>query len=105
MIPSIPELSDPAVVFGDISALPQWHELPQAYRDGWHRDYRGAPVDGSAWMASDPSNPYHERLRVIRGGSSHRMGIVSDYHATSRTKVGADHDRMGFRVVRAMDEG
>ncbi|MBO0710932.1 MAG: formylglycine-generating enzyme family protein [Acetobacteraceae bacterium] len=31
--------------------------------DCWHKDYHGAPADGSAWLASDC------RQRVLRGGS------------------------------------
>ncbi len=31
-------------------------------RDSWHRDYQGAPTDGSAWRSD-------ERTRVLRGGS------------------------------------
>ncbi len=31
--------------------------------DCWHKDYRGAPADGSAWLGSDC------RERVLRGGS------------------------------------
>jgi hypothetical protein len=32
--------------------------------DVWHRNYEGAPADGSAWLAGEESDPF----RVVRGG-------------------------------------
>jgi formylglycine-generating enzyme required for sulfatase activity/tRNA A-37 threonylcarbamoyl transferase component Bud32 len=35
-------------------------------RDGWHKNYNGAPTDGSAWETSS------DGLRILRGGSWNR---------------------------------
>jgi formylglycine-generating enzyme required for sulfatase activity len=63
--------------------------------DSWHKDYNGAPADGSSWLTKD------EKDRVIRGGSwaddadSARSGF--------RAHKPLDHrsDSIGFRCVRA----
>lgn len=64
--------------------------------DCWHRDYRGAPSDGStAWDAPDC------RLRVLRGGSwqqeasSLRVSSRENYDASVR------YPTHGFRVARS----
>jgi formylglycine-generating enzyme required for sulfatase activity len=66
-------------------------------QDCWHDDYRGAPVDGSAW--AEPGCGEHE----LRGGSwfsapqyvsaSYRNRFERDYRSSS----------IGFRVVRELD--
>ncbi|MDC0584681.1 SUMF1/EgtB/PvdO family nonheme iron enzyme [Bacteroidales bacterium] len=62
-------------------------------QDRWHDNYKGAPVDGSAWL--DGGNP----LWVNRGGSCgykeqyHRIGNRNDDHP------GKGRDVVGFRLV------
>jgi formylglycine-generating enzyme required for sulfatase activity len=63
--------------------------------DAWHKDYSGAPTDGSSWSGDEKSQ------RVIRGGSwkdryealrsAHRKPIEPD----------AKDDAVGLRCVRA----
>ena len=64
--------------------------------DCWHRGYRGAPTDGSAWQGEE--NP----LRVIRVGSWDGAG--RDLRSASRIQDMADgrHNNVGFRVARAL---
>ena len=64
--------------------------------DCWHRDYRNAPSDGSAWVAQATC-----RHRMLRGGSwsvgprNVRSAIRSNFAAGIRS------DGIGFRVARA----
>jgi formylglycine-generating enzyme required for sulfatase activity len=61
--------------------------------DVWHKDYRGAPADGQAWVNGDSS------IRVLRGGSwlepasgcrsAKRIAFSSNYH----------NRNSGFRLV------
>lgn len=62
--------------------------------DYWHNAYKGAPVDGSAWIEGGDSN-----LRVVRGGSwySYPRNCRSAYRFTSSPDF-RDYV-FGFRVV------
>lgn len=65
-------------------------------QDVWHDSYKGAPVDGSAWVAGGDS-----ALRILRGGSWYLY--PSDCRSASRNKY-APEERgtgVGFRVVCA----
>ncbi|NEP16473.1 MAG: SUMF1/EgtB/PvdO family nonheme iron enzyme [Leptolyngbya sp. SIO4C1] len=64
--------------------------------DHWHKNYEGAPTDGSAWLSSDDS-----KYRLLRGGS-----WLSDpdlCRSAYRTWLARDDrdDFVGFRVVCA----
>jgi formylglycine-generating enzyme required for sulfatase activity len=63
--------------------------------DNWHKDYEGAPADGSAWMVQD------EKEHVIRGGSW--ADDAESARSAFRAHKPADHrsDSIGFRCVRA----
>jgi formylglycine-generating enzyme required for sulfatase activity len=63
-------------------------------QDNYHADYKGAPADGSAWLAEGGA-----ALRVIRGGSQHDP--ASDLRSARRLPsfYGAGNYNFGFRVV------
>jgi formylglycine-generating enzyme required for sulfatase activity len=63
-------------------------------QDCWHDDYRGAPVDGSAW--AEPDCGEHE----LRGGSW--FSAPQYVSASYRNRFGRDYrsSSIGFRVVR-----
>jgi formylglycine-generating enzyme required for sulfatase activity len=65
--------------------------------DGWHPDYKGAPLDGTVWASGDVS------LRVLRGGAFNfpdphylRSAIRFRVQPTGRSNNG------GFRVARTL---
>jgi formylglycine-generating enzyme required for sulfatase activity len=62
--------------------------------DTWHKNYEGAPTDGSAWMTHD------EKEHVIRGGSW--ADDAESARSAFRAHKPADHrsDTIGFRCVR-----
>ncbi len=64
--------------------------------DCWHDDYNGAPVDGSAWMASANKN-----IGVIRGGSWNNLD-TGNLRAANRYWIvsGYGVSFIGFRVAR-----
>jgi formylglycine-generating enzyme required for sulfatase activity len=66
-------------------------------QDVWHGSYKGAPVDGSAWMDSEKQ----EKRRVTRGGSW--FSNPSDCRSAYRYYDDADFrfNFIGFRVVCA----
>lgn len=63
--------------------------------DCWHKDYRGAPVDGSAWLAGDC------REHVLRGGSW--RDDSSDVRSASRNFYDATvrYPGHGLRLARS----
>src|SRR5262249_10278541 len=70
--------------------------------DDWHVNYRGAPIDGSAWdPAWDPARP-RLRLYLLRGGSWY-VEATSCRSATRLAggMVGALWG-VGFRVARTL---
>ncbi|KPQ32126.1 MAG: Formylglycine-generating enzyme, required for sulfatase activity, contains SUMF1/FGE domain [Phormidesmis priestleyi Ana] len=62
-------------------------------QDHWHKNYEGAPTDGSAWLTND-----EEANRVLRGGSwsSYPWDCRSAYRFNA-TPVNR-HFKVGFRV-------
>jgi formylglycine-generating enzyme required for sulfatase activity len=64
-------------------------------QDRWHTDYRGAPVDGSAWT-SDAD----QRTRVLRGGSwSHGADFCRSAARNVAGETKARSRKIGFRVA------
>ena len=63
--------------------------------DSWHKNYEGAPADGSSWAGVD------EKEHVIRGGSW--ADDADSARSAFRAHKAADHrsDAIGFRCVRA----
>ena len=61
--------------------------------DVWHKDYRGAPADGQAWVNGDSST------RVLRGGSW--LEPASGCRSAKRIAFSADYRNRhsGFRLV------
>jgi formylglycine-generating enzyme required for sulfatase activity/uncharacterized caspase-like protein len=62
--------------------------------DHWHRNYEGAPIDGSDWKSSNDSDP-----RLLRGGS----WVFGPYNCRSAYRTDFSPDYMGsivgFRVA------
>src|SRR5262249_12784336 len=68
--------------------------------DCWHQNYKGAPIDGSAWFEANGGDCGR---RVLRGGSwGNGPGVL---RASIRFKNIADYrdDSVGFRLVRDLD--
>jgi formylglycine-generating enzyme required for sulfatase activity len=65
-------------------------------QDWWHDNYKGAPNDGSAWLAHEENA---EELRVLRGGSWY--GNPGDCRSALRLRFAPDGTvvDVGFRVV------
>ena len=67
-------------------------------QDCGHRDYTGAPSDGSAWL-----KPGDCRLRMLRGGAwddaAARVRSAIRYWEFAETR----RDVIGFRVARTLD--
>jgi formylglycine-generating enzyme required for sulfatase activity len=63
--------------------------------DRWHRSYRGAPANGSAWGGSDG------RFRVNRGGSWHSDAVALRSAARNYDVENPKGDDVGFRPVRS----
>lgn len=62
--------------------------------DVWHKDYEGAPTDGSAWPGERDSG------RVLRGGSwNYGAGVA---RAASRYGIGTTDLGNGFRPARSL---
>jgi formylglycine-generating enzyme required for sulfatase activity len=63
--------------------------------DSWHKNYEGAPADGSAWTSEG------EKERVVRGGSW--ADEADNARSAFRDHKAANHrsDTVGFRCVRA----
>ena len=64
--------------------------------DNWHRNYRGAPQDGSVWQGGDKS------LRVARGGSWIGSPTRLRSAARSEFRPGVRNNILGFRVARTI---
>ena len=65
--------------------------------DCWHENYVGAPVDGSAWNATELCG-----LRVLRGGSWNFNPGYLRSAARYGYGFGLRDDNVGFRVVRVL---
>ena len=64
--------------------------------DFWHENYKGAPVDGSAWLTGG-----EDEFRVLRGGSWHNGPVGCRSACRVRDACGNRSDILGFRVVCA----
>jgi formylglycine-generating enzyme required for sulfatase activity len=66
-------------------------------QDVWHKDYQGAPTDGSAWESADTV-----AARVLRGGSWYysARGCRSAYRSNARP--GLQSNDTGFRCARVL---
>jgi formylglycine-generating enzyme required for sulfatase activity len=66
--------------------------------DCWHDDYRGAPVDGSAWEPNDCAD-YH----VVRGGSWYSPPELLRSATRLRSfNYRRDDNGLGFRIGRTL---
>ena len=66
--------------------------------DDWHADYKGSPIDGSAWV----ERPKRGSRRVIRGGSWFYLALLCRVAGrVGRGPDGRDH-YIGFRLVLAL---
>jgi formylglycine-generating enzyme required for sulfatase activity len=63
--------------------------------DCWHRSYKGAPADGSAWVTG-----CEENVRVVRGGSWDIF--PGDLRAAARNWDTAVDNGGGFRLARTL---
>lgn len=66
--------------------------------DCWHRNYKGAPDDGSVWEKENRGQCYK---KVVRGGSF--LSPPENLRSKYRTKVmrKANHEDIGFRLARS----
>jgi formylglycine-generating enzyme required for sulfatase activity len=62
--------------------------------DHWHKDYQGAPIDGSAWKTSNDSDS-----RLLRGGSWSSIPDVCRSAARNRNSPVNANSSIGFRVA------
>jgi len=65
--------------------------------DKWHKNYEGAPTDGSVWEEGG------EDYRVLRGGSwlNTPRSARAAYRSRGDSVVRSDY--FGFRVIRGAD--
>jgi formylglycine-generating enzyme required for sulfatase activity len=61
--------------------------------DCWNADYRGAPVDGSAWLTGDCAR------RVARGGSWNNKPARVRSANRNRDNAANRNNNLGFRVA------
>src|SRR5262245_494157 len=72
--------------------------VTQWVADCWHKNYRGAPTDGSAWDAANC------RERVLRGGSWKQDVGYSRASIRDRYDAGVRYPTHGLRVARSPGE-
>lgn len=67
--------------------------------DSWHRSYKGAPSDGSAWVEGGDKG-----TGVIRGGSvvNNAKYLASAFRYFTQFDNGTP--ALGFRVVRMLNQ-
>jgi len=63
--------------------------------DGWHKDYNGAPSDGTAWQGSDSRH-------VIRGGSWHFDQWIRDATDRDWNVPSFRYGTLGFRLAKTL---
>jgi formylglycine-generating enzyme required for sulfatase activity len=68
--------------------------VAQWVSDCWHKDYQGAPKDGSSWEALNC------RERVLRGGSWRNDASYLRAASRNRYDPGVRYPAHGFRIVR-----
>jgi eukaryotic-like serine/threonine-protein kinase len=62
--------------------------------DVWHKDYNGAPTDGSAWLSGGDAS-----RRVLRGGSWINYGAIVRSANRNRVMPSVRNNNFGLRVV------
>ena len=68
--------------------------------DHWHKDYKNAPTDGSAWTTNGNSE-----TRVLRGGSWYHNPVNCRAAYRSGSSPGDRNNNVGFRVVCSVFPG
>jgi formylglycine-generating enzyme required for sulfatase activity len=68
----------------------------QWVQDCYHRDYSGAPIDGSAWTKGDCNG------HVVRGGSWDDVSLYLRSAARIRVTTDDRNGDLGFRVARTL---
>jgi formylglycine-generating enzyme required for sulfatase activity len=63
--------------------------------DSWHRNYQGAPTDGSAWIDSNSQS----FMRMLRGGSWYNHPLLCSSTARSSNDRDSRINRYGFRLA------
>jgi formylglycine-generating enzyme required for sulfatase activity len=66
--------------------------------DHWHKNYEGAPIDGSAWLSQDENENHY---RVLRGGSFNDNPEVCRSAFRSRLNPDNAYNVIGVRVACA----
>jgi formylglycine-generating enzyme required for sulfatase activity len=68
--------------------------------DDWHKNYRGAPTDGSAWKDAEAGRnpPYC----LLRGGSWNTNSGVCRSACRNEVDSGTHYAHVGFRVARTL---
>ena len=69
-------------------------------KDCWHKNYKGAPKDGSVWLSANSGDC---AKRVLRGGSwnNEPQDLRSAYRNWNPS--GTRYDYYGFRIARTLD--
>ena len=67
--------------------------------DCWHKTYKGAPIDGSAWLSASGGDC---KKRVLRGGSWNSN--PGSLRSANRHRLNASfrHYYFGFRIARTL---
>ncbi len=65
--------------------------------DQWHSSYKGAPVDGSAWISGG-----NDRYCVLRGGSWSRYPWSCRAAYRRRDTPGSRYNAFGLQVVSVL---
>jgi formylglycine-generating enzyme required for sulfatase activity len=65
--------------------------------DCWHRNYEGAPSDGSAWTSGD-----HCEERVTRGGNWRANPWLLRSAIRTRTNITDKINLQGFRIAKTV---
>jgi formylglycine-generating enzyme required for sulfatase activity len=73
--------------------------VSQWVSDCWHRDYQGAPRDGSSWDSPDC------REHVLRGGSWRNDSSYARVTNRERYDTGVRYPTHGLRVARSQKRG
>ncbi len=68
-------------------------------QDCWHRNYKGAPTDGSAWLADNGGDCSQ---RILRGGSWRDLPDALRPVVRTRLPSFYQYNALGFRVARAL---
>lgn len=83
---------NPFGLFDMLGSAWEWTE------DCWHKDYVGAPTDGSAWTTGDSCGQYF----AIRGGAFFNRAWLLRPAKRTRWKADEPGDFVSFRVAKRM---